>query len=87
MNDVAWKAWAQQLATGLVLVDAQLRLCWLNPADPVMAMLLPRRGSAAIGAQWNRTGEEAVKGAAKACGGHMRIVYLHQSETLPMMVQ
>ncbi|MGB3749237.1 MAG: ATP-binding protein [Rhodanobacter sp.] len=32
MSDVAWKAWAQQLATGLALVDARLRLCWLNPA-------------------------------------------------------
>ena len=32
MNELAWKAWAQQLATGVVLVDARLRLRWLNPA-------------------------------------------------------
>ena len=32
MNDLAWPTWAQQLATGIVLVDARLRLRWLNPA-------------------------------------------------------
>ncbi len=32
MNEPAWRSWAQQLATGLVQVDAQLRLGWLNPA-------------------------------------------------------
>ena len=32
MNDLAWQTWAQQLATGIALVDARLRLRWLNPA-------------------------------------------------------
>jgi len=32
MNDVVWQTWAQQLATGVALVDAQLHLRWLNPA-------------------------------------------------------
>jgi two-component system nitrogen regulation sensor histidine kinase GlnL len=32
MNDVGWRGWAEQLATGLALVDADLRLRWINPA-------------------------------------------------------
>ena len=32
MNDRAWPTWAEQMATGLALVDAQLRLSWINPA-------------------------------------------------------
>lgn len=32
MNDLAWRTWAEQMATGLALVDAGLRLRWLNPA-------------------------------------------------------
>ncbi|MFI4927951.1 MAG: nitrogen regulation protein NR(II) [Burkholderiales bacterium] len=32
MNEVAWRTWAEQMATGLVLVDAELRLRWVNPA-------------------------------------------------------
>lgn len=32
MSDLAWRAWAEQMATGLVLVDAELRLRWVNPA-------------------------------------------------------
>lgn len=32
MNDPAWRAWAGQMATGLAVVDADLRLRWLNPA-------------------------------------------------------
>lgn len=32
MNELAWRAWAEQTATGLALVDAELRLRWLNPA-------------------------------------------------------
>lgn len=32
MNDRAWRTWAEQMATGLALVDAQLRLSWINPA-------------------------------------------------------
>jgi len=32
MSEQAWRTWAEQMATGLALVDAQLRLRWLNPA-------------------------------------------------------
>lgn len=32
MIDPEWRAWAEQLTTGLVLVDADLRLGWINPA-------------------------------------------------------
>ncbi len=32
MNARAWRTWAEQMATGLALVDARLRLRWLNPA-------------------------------------------------------
>ncbi|MFC5438358.1 nitrogen regulation protein NR(II) [Rhodanobacter umsongensis] len=32
MNDRAWRTWAAQMATGLALVDAELRLSWINPA-------------------------------------------------------
>ena len=32
MGDLAWRTWAEQMATGLALVDADLRLRWLNPA-------------------------------------------------------
>lgn len=32
MNAIAWRTWAEQLSTGLALVDAELRLQWINPA-------------------------------------------------------
>src|SRR5690242_5838238 len=32
MNEADWRAWAEQATTGLGLVDAQLRVLWLNPA-------------------------------------------------------
>ncbi|WP_426661919.1 two-component system sensor histidine kinase NtrB [Rhodanobacter aciditrophus] len=32
MNGQPWQAWAEQLATGVALVDADLRVRWLNPA-------------------------------------------------------
>jgi two-component system, NtrC family, nitrogen regulation sensor histidine kinase GlnL len=32
MNDLVWRTWAEQMATGLALVDADLRLRWINPA-------------------------------------------------------
>jgi two-component system nitrogen regulation sensor histidine kinase GlnL len=43
MNDVDWRAWAEQATTGLGLVDAQLRLSWLNPALAEVLDLGPRR--------------------------------------------
>ena len=32
MNGMAWRTWANQMATGLALVDAGLQLVWINPA-------------------------------------------------------
>ena len=32
MNELVWRTWAEQMATGLVLVDPELRLRWVNPA-------------------------------------------------------
>ena len=32
MSDQAWRVWAEQLATGVALADAQLRLLWINAA-------------------------------------------------------
>jgi two-component system, NtrC family, nitrogen regulation sensor histidine kinase GlnL len=42
MNDRAWRTWAEQMATGLALVDADLRLCWINPALAEWLELGPR---------------------------------------------
>src|SRR5690348_15063301 len=43
MNEADWRAWAEQATTGLGLVDAQLRLLWLNPALAEALGLGPRR--------------------------------------------
>jgi two-component system nitrogen regulation sensor histidine kinase GlnL len=43
MNGADWRAWAEQATTGLGLVDAQLRLAWLNPALADALDLGPRR--------------------------------------------
>jgi two-component system nitrogen regulation sensor histidine kinase GlnL len=43
MHDVAWIERAEQMATGLALVDAELRLQWLNPALAEMLELGTRR--------------------------------------------
>ena len=32
MSDDGWRRWAEQMATGLAVVDAELRLSWINPA-------------------------------------------------------
>lgn len=32
MDDLTWRHWAEQVATGMVLVDADLRVRWINPA-------------------------------------------------------
>jgi two-component system, NtrC family, nitrogen regulation sensor histidine kinase GlnL len=42
MNDRAWRTWAEQMATGLALVDGGLRLCWINPALAEWLELGPR---------------------------------------------
>jgi len=42
MNDRAWRTWAEQMATGLALVDGDLRLCWINPALAEWLELGPR---------------------------------------------
>lgn len=42
MTDQAWRAWAEQLTTGLAVVDARLRLVWINPALADWLALGPR---------------------------------------------
>jgi two-component system nitrogen regulation sensor histidine kinase GlnL len=42
MNKAVWQAWAEQMATGLVLVDADLRLVWINRALAEWIELGPR---------------------------------------------
>jgi len=42
MNKAAWQAWAEQMRTGLVLVDAELRLLWINRALAEWIELGPR---------------------------------------------
>ena len=32
MDTASWRAWAEQMSTGLALVDSQLRVAWINPA-------------------------------------------------------
>ncbi len=32
MNELTWRQWAGQVATGMALVDADLRVRWFNPA-------------------------------------------------------
>jgi two-component system nitrogen regulation sensor histidine kinase GlnL len=44
MNAMAWREWAEQMTTGLALVDAELRLCWINPAL-AEALALGRRSA------------------------------------------
>ena len=44
MNTMAWRAWAEQMATGLALVDAVLCLRWINPAL-AEALALGRRSA------------------------------------------
>ena len=42
MSDQAWRKWAEQMATGLALVGADLRLQWINPALAESLALGPR---------------------------------------------
>jgi len=42
MNDASWRTWAEQMTTGLALVDAGLRLQWINPALAEWLELGPR---------------------------------------------
>ena len=42
MNKAVWQAWAEQMTTGLVLVDADLRLVWINRALAEWIELGPR---------------------------------------------
>jgi len=43
MSGIDWRMWAEQATTGLGVVDAQLRLGWLNPALAEVLALGPRR--------------------------------------------
>ena len=68
MDQADWRAWAEQATTGLGLVDAQLRLAWLNPALADALELGPRRaigqslvallGDPAVAAQAARARDE-----------------------------
>jgi two-component system nitrogen regulation sensor histidine kinase GlnL len=42
MSETAWRTWAEQLSTGMALVDGELRLRWLNPALAEHLELGPR---------------------------------------------
>ncbi len=42
MNEADWRTWAEQMATGLARVDAELRLQWINPALAEWLELGPR---------------------------------------------
>lgn len=42
MNEPTWRQWAEQMATGLALVDAGLRIAWINPALAERLSLGPR---------------------------------------------
>lgn len=42
MTQASWREWAGQMATGLALVDAELRLGWINPALAEWLELGPR---------------------------------------------
>lgn len=42
MTQASWREWAGQMATGLALVDADLRLGWINPALAEWLELGPR---------------------------------------------
>lgn len=81
MNEVDWRAWAAQATTGLGLVDAGLRLVWLNPALAELLSLGLRRavgqplaavlGEPEVAAQAARAhaGQHAVHWRGLALGG------------------
>jgi len=70
MNDTAARAWAEPLATGVALADAQLRLKWVNPA---LAELLDIGPRSAVGQslavllhrpEWMAQAERALRASA-----------------------
>ncbi len=42
MSEPSWRQWAEQMATGQALVDAELRVAWINPALAERLALGPR---------------------------------------------
>lgn len=42
MSEASWRQWAEQMTTGLALVDAHLRVDWINPALAEWLTLGPR---------------------------------------------
>ena len=64
MNDRAWRTWAEQMATGLALVDGGLRLCWINPALAEWLELGPRSAIGLPLGLW--LDEEALAQASRA---------------------
>lgn len=85
MNQAHWRTWAEQATTGLGLVDARLRLAWLNPALAEMLALGPRRavgqpltallGDPAIEAQaaQARDGQRTVRWRDLPLGGERHV--------------
>ncbi|RCS28705.1 PAS domain-containing sensor histidine kinase [Rhodanobacter denitrificans] len=63
MNELAWRTWAEQMATGLALVDGELCLRWLNPAL-VECLELGFRN--AVGQPLGLLLDDADEGAAQA---------------------
>lgn len=77
MDGQPWQAWAELLATGVALVDAELRVCWLNPA---LAELLGSGMRSAAGqplALWLRSPDDLAQ-ASRALG-ESRFVQLREA--------
>ena len=73
MTPIDWQAWAAQATTGLGLVDAQLRLTWLNPALAEALDLGPRR---AIGQPLAAVlGDPAIATQAARARDEQRVVH------------
>lgn len=73
MNQADGRAWAEQATTGLGLVDARLRLAWLNPALTEALALGPRR---ALGQPLALLlGDPAIAGQAARARDEQRAVY------------
>jgi two-component system nitrogen regulation sensor histidine kinase GlnL len=65
MSDSAWRAWADQMATGLAVVDDELHLRWLNPAlMECLELGFRQMAGQSLGALLDDA-EEAVAQAAK----------------------
>lgn len=57
MSEPSWRQWAEQMATGQALVDAELRVAWINPALAERLALGPRSAVGQTLALWLRDDE------------------------------